>query len=158
MMKVLLVADVQDLGWLGDVLEVSSGYARNYLMPQHLAVVPTEANLSALAEEKANRAERRILERKRLKAAAAAVDRAEAVIAAKANEQGHLFGSVTGDQIAANLRQQGFEVADEVVQLGQHIKQVGTSQVLLKFASDLTATVDVTVVRKAEDIEDITSL
>ena len=153
-MKVLLVVDIQALGWLGDVLEVAEGYARNYLLPQGLAVIPTEANLRGVAEAKAKRAEQRIAETKRLQAAAAAVDGAEAVVAAKANEQGHLFGSVSAAQIAANLREQGFEVADEVVQLDQHIKQVGTSQVLLRFAPDLTAMVNVTVVRKGDDIDD----
>ncbi len=154
-MKVLLVNDVDRLGWLGEVVEVATGYARNYLLPQGLAKVPTEANIKALAEEKRRRAEQRLADRRRLEAAAAAVDGAEAVIAAKANELGHLFGSVTAGQIAANLRQQQFEVADEVVQLGEHIKRVGTHTVELRFADDLTATVNVIVVaeKKEEDTE-----
>lgn len=158
-MKVLLVVDVQKdhagstglttakmLGWLGDVVEVNEGYARNYLLPQRLAVLPTEANLKSIVEEKAKRAEHRIVERKRLETAAQAVEGAEAVVAAKANEQGHLFGSVGAREIAANLREQGFEIADEVVQLPENIKQVGTSQITLKFSEDLTATVNVVVV------------
>jgi len=145
-MKVLLVKDVDKLGWLGDVVEVNTGYARNYLIPQHLAKVPSEANLKAIAREKSVRAEQRISDRKRLEAAAEAVEGAEAVIAARANELGHLFGSVGDSEIAANLREQGFEVADEVVQLPEHIKEVGTSQVTLKFAEDLSATVSVVVV------------
>ncbi len=145
-MKVLLCEDVKDLGWLGDICEVNAGYARNYLLPQNLAVVPTEVNLKALANEKEKRAEQRIHDKKRLENAAAAVEGAEAVVAATANEQGHLFGSVTAHEIAENLRQQGFEVADEVVHLQEHIKEVGTQQVTLKFADDLTATVSVVVV------------
>ncbi len=149
-MKVLLCEDVKDLGWLGDVCEVNAGYARNYLLPQNLAVVPTEVNLKALANEKAKRAEQRIHDKKRLEGAAAAVEGAEAVVAATANEQGHLFGSVTAHEIAENLRQQGFEVADEVVRLQEHIKEVGTQQVTLKFADDLTATVNVVVVPESK--------
>jgi large subunit ribosomal protein L9 len=83
---------------------------------------------------------------KRIEEAAKAVDGAEAVVAAKANEQGHLFGSVTGPQIAANLREQGFAVADEIVQLSEHIKEIGTHAVTLKFGDGLTATVNVVVV------------
>ncbi len=83
-------------------------------------------------------------------AAVAKVEGAEAVVAAKANEQGHLFGSVTERQIAANLREQGFEVADEIVQLPEHIKQVGTHAVTLKFADDVTVTVNVVVVPEQE--------
>ena len=149
-MKVLLCEDVKRLGWLGDVVEVSDGYARNYLLPQGLATVATDAGIRAIAEEKTKRAEQRIQESKRSEEAAKTVEGAEAVVAAKANEQGVLFGSVSARQIASNLREQGFEVADEVVQLPEHIKQVGTHTVTLKFADDLTATVNVVVVPEQE--------
>jgi large subunit ribosomal protein L9 len=149
-MKVLLCEDVKELGWLGDVVEVSTGYARNYLLPQRLAIVPTEANLRSLAKEAAKRAEQRKIEGERLKEAAAAAEGAEAVVAAKANEQGVLFGSIGAGQIAENLRAQGFKVTDEMVQLTEHIKQVGTHKVTLMFDKDLTATVNVVVVAEAD--------
>ena len=149
-MKVLLCEDIKKLGWLGDVVEVNVGYARNYLLPQGLAKIVTEASVRALAEEKAKRAEQRIQDSKRLEDAARAVEGAEAVVAAKANEQGHLFGSVNERQIAANLRAQGFEVADEIVQLSEHIKQIGTHAVTLKFADNLTTTINVIVVPEQE--------
>ena len=154
-MKVLLCEDVRKLGWLGEIVEVNSGYARNYLLPQGLATVPTEANIRSLAEEKARRAEVRALERDRLAAAAAAVEGAEAVIAAKANELGHLFGSVSEREIAANLRAQGFEVADEFVQMPHHIKEVGTHSIRLEFDKDLAATVSVVVVPEGVDMESL---
>ncbi|MHC4461758.1 MAG: 50S ribosomal protein L9 [Planctomycetota bacterium] len=154
-MKVLLCQDVKLLGWLGDVVEVNTGYARNYLLPQGLAKPATEGNLRAIAKEKALRAEQRITGRKRLEEAAAAVEGAEAVVAAKANEQGILFGSVGAGEIATNLREQGFEVADEVVQLPEHIKNVGTHSVTLKFADDFTATVSVVVVPEGGDVADV---
>ena len=147
-MKVLLCQDVERLGWLGDVLDVKEGYARNYLLPAELAILPTESNLRSLAKEKMRRAEQRKQQRQKLEETSAAVQGAEAVVAAKANEQGHLFGSVGRAPIAANLRAQGFEVADEAVQLPQAIKQVGTSTVALRFADDLAATVNVVVVRE----------
>jgi large subunit ribosomal protein L9 len=150
-MKVLLCEDIQKLGWLGDVVEVNVGYARNYLLPQGLAKVANEVSIRAIAEEKAKRGEQRIKDSKRLEDAAKAVEGAEAVIAAKANEQGYLFGSVTERQIAANLREQGFEVADEVVQLPEHIKQVGTHAVTLKFADDLTVTINIVVVPEQQE-------
>ncbi len=150
-MKVLLCQDVKKIGWLGDVVEVSEGYARNYLFPQKLAVIPTDANTKTLAKEKTKAAERRIQERNRLEKAAVAVEGAEAVIAAKANELGVLFGSVTADDIAANLREQGFEVATETVHLSEHIKQTGTFKVTLKFADDLKATVTVVVVAQQDN-------
>jgi len=149
-MKVLLCEDVKKLGWLGDVVEVNEGYARNYLLPQGLAKVATDDSIRAIAEEKARRAEHRIMESKRVEVAAKKVEGAEAVVAAKANEQGVLFGSVSERQIAANLREQGFEVADEVVQLPEHIKQIGTHTVTLRFADDLTVTVNVVIVPEQE--------
>ena len=145
-MKVLLCEDIQKLGWLGDIVEVNEGYARNYLLPQGLAKVATEGNIRALAKEKAKRAEQRLRERRRIEKAVEAVNGAEAVLAARANEQGVLFGSITEALIAANLRAQGFEVADEIVKLPEHIKQLGTHNVTLRFADDLTATVRVVVV------------
>ena len=152
MMKILLCEDITKLGWLGDVVEVNTGYARNYLLPQGLAKVANDASIRAIAEEKAKRAEQRINDGRRLENAAKAVEGAEAVVAAKANEQGHLFGSVAERQIAANLRAQGFEVADEIVQLPEHIKEVGTHAVTLKFSDNVTATVNVVVVpEKQED-------
>jgi len=151
-MKVLLCEDVRKLGWFGDVVEVSEGYARNYLLPAGMAKVATDDNIKAIAQEKAKRAEKRMKQRNRLAEAAKAVEGAEAALAGRANEQGVLFGSVTASQIAANLREQGFEVVDEVVQLPHHIKQVGTHSVTLKFAEDLTATVSVVVVPEGADI------
>jgi large subunit ribosomal protein L9 len=154
-MKVLLCEDVKGLGWLGDIVEVNTGYARNYLLPQGLAKVASQANVKTLAKEKAKRAEQRIHQRKRLEEAAAAVEGAEAVVAARANEQGVLFGSVGAGEIAGNLREQGFEVADEVVELSENIKQVGTSEVTLRFAEDLTATINVVVVAEGADVESL---
>lgn len=145
-MKVLLCEDIKKLGWLGDIVEVNEGYARNYLLPQGLARVATEGNIRALAKEKAARAEQRLRERRRIEKAAEAVKGAEAVLAARANEQGVLFGSVTEAMIGANLRSQGFEVADEIVKLPEHIKSLGTHEVTLRFTDDVTATVRVVVV------------
>jgi large subunit ribosomal protein L9 len=154
-MKVLLCEDVEKLGWLGDIVEVNNGYARNYLLPQGVATVPTEANVKALAAEKAKRAEHRKFAREKLERVAESVEGAEAVIAAKANEQGHLFGSVTQSDIAINLRDQGFEVSDDMVKLTEHIKEVGTHAVTLKIASELTAKISVVVVSQDETVESI---
>jgi len=152
-MKLLLRDDVEKLGWLGDIVDVKNGYARNYLIPQGLAVVPTEGNIKALAEEKASRAEARRLVRDQKERLVTAVQGAEVVIAAKANEQGHLFGSVTEHDIADNLRKQGFDVADEMVKMGGHIKDLGVSEVTVRAAADLLATVQVMVVSQEQTVD-----
>lgn len=145
-MKVLLCEDVDKLGWYGDVVEVSESYARNFLLPQRLAMVPSEQKIKTMAQEKAKRTEQRKLDEERIQKTAAAVEGAEVVLAAKANEQGHLFGSVTAGQIAENLRQQGFEIADKVVHIDEHIKEVGQYSVKLKFSANVTAKVKLTIV------------
>jgi large subunit ribosomal protein L9 len=154
-MRILLCEDIRGLGWLGDVVDVNDGYARNYLLPQGFGKPATDANLRAIAKEKAVRAEQRKLEAEKLQKVAEAVDGAEAVVAAKANELGVLFGSVGPAQIAQNLRDQGFEVADEDVALGEHLKNVGTAQVKLKFANEMTANISVVVVPEGVDAETI---
>jgi len=160
-MKVLLCEDVEKLGWVGDVVEVSEGYARNYLLPLRLGIVPTKGNLRSLAQARAARAEQLKTVRERAEQAASAVAGAEVVISAKANEQGHLFGSVGPRDIAPNLREQGFEVADEAVRLGEHIKDVGEHEVEIVFkrpadggfVEDLTAKIKVVVVAESIEIE-----
>jgi large subunit ribosomal protein L9 len=152
-MKVLLISDVKKLGWLGDVVEVTDGYARNYLFPQGFAKLATDPNVKAIARAKAQRAEQRKLERQQLEKVCQTVNGAEVVIAAAANEQGHLFGSVFRHEIAENLRAQSFEVADDTVELNEHIKQVGTYRVGLWFDNDLKAAVSVVVVPEGADVE-----
>jgi len=153
-MKLLLVEDVDNLGWLGDVVEVKDGYARNYLLPQGLATVPLQKNIDALADEKAKRAESRRLEREQKEQVVASMEGAEVVLAAKANELGHLFGSVAERDIAENLRQQGFAVQDAMVQMPNgHIKEIGNYDVTLKFAAELTAAVHVVVVSQDETVD-----
>ena len=76
------------------------------------------------------------------------------VIASKANELGHLFGSVSERDIATNLREQGFEIADNMVKLSHgHIKEVGSQEITIRLAAELTATVNVVVVPLSEDVE-----
>lgn len=146
-MKVLLHTDIHPLGHLGDVVTVNDGYARNYLLPQRLAVEPTEANIQAIAEEKTRQGEVRRLALAELVAAAEKVNEAQVAIHARANEQGHLFGSVAETDIAAALQQQGFSVQAKHVNLDEHFRQLGSYDVKLKFAPDIHAAVQVAVVR-----------
>jgi len=152
-MKILLCEDVEKLGYLGDIVDVKDGYARNYLLPHGLGKAPNNANIKALADEKAARSEHRRVAHERLGLVAEAVSGAEAVVAAKANEQGHLFGSVAQHEIADNLRKQGFEITDDMVRLSEHIKDVGTHEVTLRVAAELEVKVSVVVVSQDETIE-----
>lgn len=145
-MKILLCEDVENLGYLGDVVDVKNGYARNYLLPQGVGIVPTDANIRSLADAKAKASEERKVAHDRLATVVEAVEGAEVVVASKANEQGHLFGSVSQHEIADNLRGQGFEITDDMVRIGEHIKEVGTHEVTVKVAAELSAKISVVVV------------
>ena len=153
-MKLLLHTDIPKLRHLGDVVDVAEGYGRNYLLPQRLAVVPTEANVKAIQHERAQQAEMRCLAREELAKAAAKVKGAVVTIVARANEQGHLFGSVTDEQIAAALREQGFEVQAQHVVLSEHLRQLGTYEVKLCFDADIEAGITVGVVQPTDQEDD----
>lgn len=155
-MKLLLIEDVESLGWLGDIVNVKDGYARNYLLPHGYAVVPTQKAIDSLAEEKARRAEVRRLEYEQKEQLASSVEGAEVVLSAKANELGHLFGSVAERDVAGNLRQQGFAVQDAMVQMPNgHIKDLGTHDITIRITPDLKTAVRVIVVSQDETVEAI---
>ena len=146
-MKLLLHTDITRLGYVGDVVEVSDGYARNYLLPQKLAVKPTQANIKAVETEKAQQAELRRLAREALVKVAEKVNGARVTLRALANEQGHLFGSVGGDDVAQSLRDQGYEVQARQIMWKEHIRQLGNYEVKLRFADDIEAEIQVEVIR-----------
>lgn len=152
-MKVLLCQDVDKLGWYGEVVNVADGYARNYLLPYGIATVPTDEKIESMAAERARRAEERQHVLEQLVKIAEDVNDAEVVIAANANAQGHLFGSVTEKDIAENLRNQGYEIKESMVALGSHIKEVGTHEVKLKVAQGVPTKISVVVVSQDENIE-----
>lgn len=148
MKKLLLRRDVPRLGHVGDIVEVSEGYARNYLVPHHVAVEPTPANLKAIEEDK-KRAEAERLERRReLEARRDSIHGVEVTIAAAANDEGHLYGSVGPREIAAALRDEGHDVQAGQVRMHDPIRQLDSVTVPVVLADDLLAEVKVWVVRE----------
>src|SRR5277367_1881019 len=106
--KLLLKESVKNVGKVGDLVEVSPGYARNFLLPKDLAVQPTPSNVKKV-EERRKEVER--LEREKRDQQAALIKQLEGIevtLERRANEQGHLFGSVTATDIAKSLVAQGF--------------------------------------------------
>lgn len=149
-MKVLLLKDVPKLGYLGDVVDVKPGYARNYLLPYHVATWPTEENIQAIAEEKKRAAEERARRLAEFKRIAEQVHEQSVTIEANANEDGTLYGSVGAREIAEALQAAGHPVLPEHVRLEHPIRELDNRTVELEFAEDVTATVKVWVVRAGE--------
>ncbi|HOA72713.1 MAG TPA: 50S ribosomal protein L9 [Phycisphaerae bacterium] len=147
-MKLLLRRDIPKVGLAGDVVEVTEGYARNYLLPQHLAVLPTQANMKAIEEDKRLAEEERKQRRLQLESQAARMRDVEVTIAAACNEDGHLYGSVGPREIAAALRDEGHQVDPKQVQLHEPIRRLDSLTVPVVFADDLRVEVKVWVVRE----------
>ena len=152
MIKVLLLEVIVNLGWLGDIVDVKDGYARNYLVPCGLATIPTQENIDAIAAEKAARANERKLAHAKLQKITEEVDGASVTISAKANQGGHLFGSVTPEMIGQALRDANFEIADSMVATG-HLRETGVFQVTLKLSVDLKATVEVNIIAEGQQTD-----
>src|SRR5438874_8462823 len=150
MIKLLLKETVKHVGKVGDVVEVSPGYARNYLIPRDLAVEPTPNNVKKI---EARRQEIERQERERRDQQAALIKQLEGVevtLERRANDQGHLFGSVSATDIAKALQSQGFNVNPDDVNLPGKLDRIDTYQVQIKFADDLTADVKVWVAPDAD--------
>ncbi|KPJ75613.1 MAG: hypothetical protein AMS14_03300 [Planctomycetes bacterium DG_20] len=145
-MRVLLRQDVPEVGVIGDVVEVKTGYARNYLLPQNLAVEPNDANLKRVEQERLDR-EKRAKERlETLKGIASRLAGASVTIKAKANELGHLFGSVNESHIADALVAEGFKIGPEQIALAAPIRTLDKFRVPVRLAEGVEAEVDVWVV------------
>ena len=147
-MKLLLRRDIPKVGLAGDVVEVKEGYARNYLIPQHLGILPTKANMKAIEEDKRRAEEERKRQRVALQEKAKRLQEVEVTIASACNEEGHLYGSVGPREIAAALRDEGHEVETKQVQLHEPIRRLDSVSVPVVFTDDLTVEVKVWVVRE----------
>jgi len=148
--KLLLNESVKNVGRVGDVVEVSSGYARNFLVPKGLAVQPTAGNLKKV-EERKKEIER--VERERRDQQAALIKQltgVEVTLERRANEQGHLFGSVSATDIAKALQGQGFNIEAGDVNLPGKLDRIDTYQVTISFADDLKTDVKVWVAPDAD--------
>lgn len=140
-LKLLLQESIKNVGRVGDIVEVSPGYARNYLLPRGLAVQPTPNNVKKV---EARRKEIERQERERREQQARMIEQLKAVevhIERRANEQGHLFGSVTATDVAKALQVQGFNVQPEDINLPGRLDHIDTYTVQVKFAEDLATDV-----------------
>src|SRR5947207_7052373 len=148
--KLLLKESIKNVGKVGDVAEVSPGYARNYLLPKDLAVEPTPNNVKKI-EARRKEIERLEAEKRAQQAELIAkLQGVEVTLERRANEQGHLFGSVSATDIAKALQAQGYEVAADDVVLPGRLDQINTYTVKVKFAEELEQDIKIWVAPDAE--------
>jgi len=146
-MEVILLEDMTGVGQKGATVNVKPGFARNYLLPRKLAIpIGTKAaNLyQELARQKEAQTDKMLVA---AKADAAKIDGLQVNIAAQANEEDTLFGSITNADVADALKAAGHEVERRRIEVPDHIKQLGSYDVSVKFYGGVTATIKVWVVR-----------
>jgi large subunit ribosomal protein L9 len=148
-MQVILQENVEKLGTRGQVVEVSPGYARNFLLPRNLAIEATPGNLKRLEKIRATLAKKEATERDSAARLAELLGAVTLTLRRKAGESDHLFGSVTAADISEALAAQGYTVDKRKIRLDDPIKLIGEFTVPVKLHHDVETTVKVVVDREA---------
>ena len=146
-MEVILRMAIDNLGHPGDIVKVSPGYARNYLLPRGFAYEATEGNKKKISQEK-SRLE--AAENQRRDAASELAKKIEEVslsFSARVGEEGKLFGSITSADIAAQLEAQGVHVERRMIDLHEPIKALGVYKVAIRLHADVKPEIKVWVIK-----------
>ena len=148
-MEVILREDVEKLGHRGDVVTVKPGYARNYLLPQKLAIEATTGSMKALERIRGSLAKKTATELDAAKKQAELLTGVSLKFARKTGENDQMFGSVTSGDIAEALHAQSFEVDKRQIHLADPIRTIGEFPVTIKVFRDVTAEIKVHVEKEA---------
>lgn len=145
-MKVILQQDVKGQGKKGELVNVSDGYARNYLLPRKLAVAATAENLNTMRQQDKARAAQQAAEKAEAQRTAERFESILLKIPARAGEGGRLFGAVTSKEVSEALQaQQGISVAKTKIVLEEPIKSCGSYQIKCKLGYEVVGTLNVLV-------------
>ncbi|MGP8246300.1 MAG: 50S ribosomal protein L9 [Bryobacteraceae bacterium] len=147
-MEVILREDIDKLGARGQVVKVASGYARNYLLPKHLAVTATDANKKIVEQERQAHLRKEVKLHSEAQDLAKLLTGVSVTIVQKAGENDQLFGSVTAKDVADALAAKNFTIDRRKIQLDEPIKQLGEFKVPVKVHKDVTAEVTVIVAKE----------
>lgn len=148
-MKVILTQDVKSQGKKGQLVEVSDGYARNFLLPKKLAVPATAENVNTMKQQEKARQAQMAAEKAEAQALAEKLKSIQVKLTAKAGEGGRLFGAVTSKEIAEALSaQHGLNIAKTKLVLDEPIKSCGGYQIKAKLGYEIMGTVKVMVVEE----------
>lgn len=145
-MKVILTEEIRGLGTRGDTVNVKDGYARNYLLPKNLAREATPGNMKSIEQERKKWAALAQQEKTAAEKAAASVQGVKITVQKRVGENGHLFGSVTANEIADALEAKGIAVDKRRIELAHSIKTLGTHDVDVRLHREVMAHVQVEVV------------
>ena len=147
-MEVILRQAVEKLGNPGDVVTVSNGYARNFLLPRGVAFEATEGNKKRIAQEKARLEAAESERRQTASEFAKVLEEVSITFAARVGEEGKLFGSVTAADIAQQLEAQGHKIERRQIDLHEPIKALGVYRVPIKLHADVKPEIKVWVIKQ----------
>jgi large subunit ribosomal protein L9 len=147
-MDVILREDIDTLGMRGQVVQVATGYARNFLLPKRLAVAATESNKKIVEQERQAHLRKEAKFKTEAEDLGKMMTGVSVTISQKAGENDQLFGSVTAKDVAEALEKKNFSIDRRKIQLDEPIKQLGEHKVAVRLHKDVTAEVTVNVVRE----------
>jgi large subunit ribosomal protein L9 len=147
-MEIILRADVQHLGKVGDVVKVKDGYARNYLLPKGLAYPATEGNKKRIAFEGERLVKQQAAEKSAAETEAARLADVQLTFSVKVGEEDKLYGSITASDIQRKLEELGIKVDKRKIDLAEPIRELGEFNVGIKIHPDVRPAVRVTVVKE----------
>jgi large subunit ribosomal protein L9 len=147
-MQIILQEDVEKLGNRGDVVTVKPGYARNFLLPNKLAVQATAGNMKALERIRGALAKKTATELEAAKKQAELLNLVSLKFTRKTGENDQMFGSVTTGDVVEGLKTQGFEIDKRQVQLSEPLKTLGEFPVTVKVFRDVVAEIKVQVAKE----------
>lgn len=140
-MKVIMLQDVNKVGSAGDVVKVSNGFARNYLLPRKFAIVATANALSKIDSIKKKIEIEKLEAENQLKALALKIQEVELSFIRKADENGHLYGSVSEIDIVNSLKDKEIDIHKNNVELEKHLKELGDFEISIVLSSEIKTSV-----------------
>lgn len=152
-MQVILLERVAKLGQMGDVVDVKSGYARNFLLPQGKALSASDSNIASFEAQKAQLEARNLETRTEAESLAAKLDGQQFVVIRSASDAGSLYGSVTTRDCADVATEEGFSLDRKQVVIERPIKELGLHNVLVALHPEVSATIHLNVARSADEAE-----
>ncbi len=147
-MQVILKENIENLGTVGDVVNVRDGYARNFLLPRNLVLVADESNVAQVQHYKKQLERKRLAQLANAKELADKIAKISCTLTRKVQENDKLFGSVTSQDIAEALEKSGHKVEKRHIHLDAPIKTLGVHNVTVKLATDVSASIKVWVVKE----------
>jgi large subunit ribosomal protein L9 len=146
-MKVILLQDVKKLGKKGEIVEVSEGYGRNYLMPRKLAAPGTSENINDAKQKQAAAQHKAVVATDEARILASQLTKVELTVPVKVGEGGKIFGAITGKSISEAAKEQyNIDLDKKKVEIKEPIKALGTYDVLIRVHPEITSTIKIHVV------------